>query len=149
LKTLLTFLLCFLFASSALAAEIERASITYKGTPGIFFGQAVADKILLDLEGFKSQELRIKLLDTKLEMRADKILMLETEIALADKIADKYSANYELEHSLRLAEQKQYAEELAKKNSFWKSPGFFFGLGFIIAGALAVGLSFSLQTVRN
>jgi len=148
-KRVLTFLLCFLFASSAFAAEIERASIIYKGTEGIFFSQPVADKVLLDLETFSTQAQRIYLLDTKLELMAEKVLLLEQDIELSDKIAEKYEKNYELEHSLRLSEAEAYEEKLAEKNSFWKSPGVWFGIGFVIAGALAVGLSFSLQTVRN
>ena len=148
-KRVLTFLLCFLFASSAMAAGIERASITHKGVSGIFFSQPIADKMLLDLETFSMQAQRIYLLDTKLELMAEKVLLLEQDIELSDKIAEKYEKNYELEHSLRLSAAEAYEEKLAEKNSFWKSPGVWFGIGFVIAGALAVGLSFSLQTVRN
>ena len=149
MKKVLVFLICFLFTQGIFAAEIERASITYKGTQGIFFSEAVATKILIDLEEFNAQDRRIKLLDTKIELMDEKILLLEEGIVLSDRIGSGFEKNFNLEHKLRIDEQKRYEEELSRKEAWYRSPGFFFGLGFVVAGALAVGLSFSLQSTRN
>lgn len=148
-KRVLAFLLCFLFASGVLAADIERAAITYKGTTGMFFADAVADKLLLDLEEFKTQRARIQLLNTKLDWMDKMVFMLTQDVKMSDEISEKHKANYTLEHTLRAADADRCAEKLAKKNAWYKAPGFWFSIGFVIAGALAVGLSFSLQETRN
>lgn len=145
----LTFLICFLFVSNTLANGIERAQITYKGTKGFFFSEEIATEILIDLEDFNAQSAYITLLDTKLELMDEKVLLLERGIELANGISDKYKANYTAEHQLRIADQKHYADLLNKKTAWYKSPGLWFGVGFLIAGSLAVGLSFSLQETRE
>ena len=149
LKGVIAFLLCFLFAFSAMAGDLQRKAITYKGTPGFFFSEPVADKILLDLEAYKVQTERIQLLNTKLELTDENILLLESGIKLADGIAERYQKNYELEHQLRLDEGKAYEKRLAKKNAWYKHPLLYFGIGFVTASALSVGIAFSLQEARS
>jgi len=148
-KRLLVFLVCFLFVSNVMAEGVERASIIHEGTPGIFFCERIATKMLLDLEEFKVQTKRIQLLNTKLDLQAEKILLLEQDIELSNTIADKYKSSYELEHKLRLSEADAYEKRLAAKDAWYRAPALWFSVGFVVSAALAVGLSFSLQTVRN
>lgn len=149
LRCAVVFVLCFLIPCVGVAQNFDHAVITHEGTQGFFFSEDVGTRILLDLEAYQVQSAHVRLLDTKIELQDTKILLLAQSVELADKIAAKYKLNYELEHKLRLADAEAYEEKLARKNSFWKSPGLWFGIGFVIAGSLAVGLSFSLQETRS
>jgi thymidylate synthase len=149
LNKLLVFLICFTFTTAVLSEEIQRAEIVYKGTSGFFFSDEVGTKILKDLEAFKSYEVQLKLKDSKLSLLEEKISNLELSLKLTEDISDKYKSNYELEHKLRIADQKHYEKIIRKKSSFWNSKGLWFGIGFLTAGLMAVGLSFSLQEARE
>lgn len=148
-KALITFLLIITFTSSVCAASIDRAQITYKGTEGIFFSEEIATKLLSDIEELHVQRNTLKLLDTKLELKDEKIAALELEIMIVDDIAAKYKANYQLEHDTRIKDQAHYEALLKQKNAWYKRPGLWFGIGFVVASACAIGLSFSLQSVRE
>ncbi len=148
-KRFLAFLTCFFFVTGVFADEIDRAVITYEGTEGIFFSEEVATKLLLDVEDLQVQKRKLGLLDSKLKLKDEKISILELEIIIVDEIAGKFKENYEAEHKLRIADQKHYEGLLKEKTAWYRSPGLWFGIGFLVAGALAVGLSFSLQETRE
>lgn len=149
MKRIIAILICLTFTTGAFADEIDRAAINYKGTDGIFFSEDIATQLLIDVEEYESQERKLKLLDTKLELKDEKIGILELEVQIVDEIAEKYKTNYTLEHKLRMDDQRHYEKLLKKKSAWYKSPGLWFGVGFVVASALAVGLSFSLQEARE
>ena len=149
MKALLTFLICFLFTFSSIAQGIDRAEITWKGTKGVFFSEAIATELLIDLEEYKAQDRRIELLDTKLELKEEKLLLLEQSITLADGIADKYKINYELEHKLRMDDQKHYEQIINQKTAWYRTPIFWGVVGLVAGGLLSVGLTFGLNEARS
>ncbi len=149
MKQILVILICLTFTTSLFAEGIDRASITYKGTKGIFFSEDIATDLLIDIEEYKAQEHHLHLLETSLKLRDEKIKLLELDVEYADEIAKKYKDAYILENKLRTKDREHYEGLLKKKNSFWTSPGFWFGVGFVVASAAAVGLSFSLQEARD
>lgn len=144
---LLTFLICMTITIPALASESQ--IITYEGQTGFFFPEEIGTLMLKDLEEFKIQKHRVSLLEEKLILTADKIALLNTEIQIVDEISQKYKENYVNEHQLRISDQKHYEAIIKKKDAWYRHPTLWFGVGFVVAAAAAIGLTFGLQEARE
>jgi hypothetical protein len=123
--------------------------IVWEGKQGYFFDEEAGTKLLKDLEEFNLQKPRISLLEDKLVLREEKIALLELEVTIVDEIASKYKDTYVLEHKLRIADQKHYEEIIKKKDAWYRSPVLWFGVGFVVASAACIALTFGLQEAKE
>lgn len=140
----------FLAISLPVAAEeqTQRAVITYQGVKGFFFSEEIGTKILQDLEELKVLRQKVTLLDEKLSLKDDKIKIIEYDRDLSDQIAAKWKISFEEESTLRQKEIKNYQDLLSTKDAWYNSDVLWFGVGFVVASAVAIGMAYGLGSVR-
>ncbi len=144
MRVILSLLLVLCLATAPLRAYADDAPapagselVTRNGVVGMWFPMDTARRLLLDVQELRSLRDRVLILNEKLELRAEVIQLWKDNAGISSQQAEQW-------HSA-------LTEALAVHTdspSFWDSRELWFFLGFAVAGAAAVGLSYGLNAGR-
>lgn len=151
IKNIIVILMIILIVPGSLWAKDyeDKALITYKGKPGYFFSEEVGDQILFDLAQFKKLKTeKIPALELKIKWLRYDVVLHKRNIEYSDQIAEKSEEALKESEALRMSETKSLREQLDHKFSWYNRPATVFIIGFVVGGALVVGLTFGLQETR-
>lgn len=147
MKALILIVFLMLLPSTAFA-EVDRALITYKGTEGYFFKLEIGDQILEDLEAYQIQKMVELELNNLIKAKDRKIELADYHLKVEEEISKKRQDLYEGEHMLRLDEVAVCQEKIKSLDKWYRSPILWFGVGFVAASALAIGLNYGLSETQ-
>lgn len=145
----LTFALMLPPQNSFAADKVERAYITYQGTPGYFFNEDISRRMLVDLENYRLVLNKLELSTRKAELQTERLNIKDQQIAVEVAVASKWQMSFELEHRLRLADAKYYNEQIDKKDKWYTSWPFWFVMGVVVGAGISIGTAFGIQEAKN
>jgi len=121
--------------------------MNYKGQYGLWFPADTARLMLADVkelkidrDKLKEQQIQIDKLNSKLEIRAERFLILTENKKLSDKKAEM--ANEAFGNCTKILDRLE-----EKQTKWYRHPAFFVGLGVVLTIALQIATAEILQTI--
>ena len=145
MRYLVTILLVIFLPLAGVADEIDRAVITYRQTEGYFFKLEIGDRMLVDLKELQVSRGREALLQEKIGLLNERLLLKDLNIKTSEEIAEKWKDTHDAEHTLRMDERKFYEKKLAQKDMWYRSPAFLLMTGLLIGAGLSIGVAFGIN----
>jgi len=127
----LAFVLAFPAVAGAQAPE--RAAIEYRGEEGVWFRLDVAQRLLRDVATLPEAQLQVRLLESKLELRAAQVTDLRAAIELGD-------AGLETLDRLLMEQTVRAIQIEERMNAWYRHPVFLMGVGVLLSAAVGVAI---------
>ena len=138
--------LVFLVPFNVLSAEV----VEHNGVKGIWFDEDTATRMLQDIEEYKKLKFElVPELELKIEKQDLLLDVTNQELKVQARLLEVWQKNFDDSESIRIKETSALRKALEKKDSWYRSPALYLGVGLLLGGALSVGLSFGLQESRN
>ena len=146
---ILTFFICLLPATIVLCGEPSSTIIVHEGTTGYWFPESTASRMLQDLEELPPLRLKSEKLELKVKGQEELILLLREDIKITEEIGNKWKLAFDNQLAVTEKQEEEFKKEIERLDAWYRSPVLWLGVGIIVGGAMAVGLNFGLQEVRN
>jgi len=118
------------------------------GKPGFWFPEDVATRMLADLQEFPLMKLKVGKLESKVDTMEEYERLLKLDLEVTEQIGNKWKTAFDEQVKVNAAQQKFHQKELASSKKWYRSPVLWFSVGFVMASAMAVGLTFGLAEAR-
>ncbi len=138
-------MLCILYVPRlSVADDASSQLLEHEGSVGFWFPEVKATKMLGELREIPLLRQKITLLDEKLKLKDSTIALLREDVKITEQIAGKWESAFKS----ALGATSACEEKLERKDSWFKSPALWFGVGFVVAALGAVGLNYGLASTR-
>jgi len=148
LKSLISVFLVLMFSVFSVESQCysNKAYLVYHDVPGYWFDEPTTDLMLKDLTELSLlREKKLPELDSKVRLQEILISKYKVQLAVSEKISDKYEDALDKSEQNYEVLEKRYRDSLSENSRWYKSPSFLFIVGIISGGLLAIGLSYGLQ----
>jgi len=146
---ILIFFICILPATIVLCEGPSSTIIIHEGTTGYWFPESTASKMLMDLEELPILREKSEKLQLKIATQDELTLLLKEDIKVTEEIGNRWKLAFDNQLAVTEKQQDEFKKEIKRLDVWYRSPVLWLGVGMLLGGALAVGLNFGLQEVRN
>jgi len=114
----------------------ETRDLVVQGAPGTWFPREAANRLMRDIEDYRSlRDTVVPRMTRNLQLADEQVRLLTTNLRLTEQVARIWKESFA--RTLRSVHPV--------RTSWYETPTFWFAMGALAAGVLAVGLAFGLQ----